>query len=231
MKPWHFDISRIRETSAFKALQEWLDEATNTPGLWALFGPAGSGKTYGLLAYAELHGIPYYQATGITTTTTLSKFLRSLLETVNATYDYYQDPFKQLCEWAATQEQPRLIIDEAARLTRSHFEALRDLTDFVPTSIILCGTHSLRAKLTYYDTIIYRIVGRFDMPLLTLEDIQNLTGLKNGAAYAIYSHTKGNICHVQRLVERIEGFPEEHITPELIAQLAKRYLLKAGEES
>lgn len=222
---WQYDESRIIHTTAYEATQDWLDEATNTPGIWALLGEPGVGKTFGAIAYALKHHIPFLTPPP-DTDITVRKWFRYLAIHLLPEHNPNDDPYYALCDWCETNALSRLILDEAVRLNRKCLDALRDLHDRYPVSIVLIGTSQLERKLSHYDTLVHRVCGVWRIPPLNLKDIETLfDGIDKRAAIAIYNRTGGNYRHLARLAERLQQMPTSAITPGVVHSLADRYIL------
>ena len=215
--PWHWDESQIRETSSYCAVQNWIEGATESPGLWLLVGPPGVGKTFGAVSYAAREGIPYICVpTGLgESVSALARVLCSALSIADG------NPIRALhahCEHAHV----RLIIDEAVRLNRPQLELIRDLADRYPLSAVLIGTDTLPKKLVYYDTIVHRVSGVFNVPPLTLGDLRLLLN-DTAVAEATYKRTKGNWRHLARVLERLENLDAP--TPAGVHKIADEVVL------
>jgi hypothetical protein len=217
--PWHWNEAAIRETTSYCAVQAWLEEATNTPGLWALIGPPGVGKTFGAVSYAIQNQVDYICPTPrkSDTPTAFARELCSVLGVVS-TNGSPIDALYAHCENARV----RLIIDEAVRLSRTQLELIRDLSDRYPIAVVLVGTDNLARKLAYYDTIVHRIAGVFQVPPLTLSDLRMLIG-DAGVAESVYKRTGGNWRYICRILERLDNYPVQ--TPGVVHEIADQVIL------
>lgn len=231
--PWTYDEGKIVHTQAYEATQEWLDEACSSPGIWVMLGDPGVGKTFGASAYAIRNRIPYL-APPPDRDLTVRRWLRYLAVHLAPDYNLSDDPYYLLCDWAESQPLARVIIDEAVRLRRPYLDALRDIYDRYPTTIVLIGTTELERKLQHYDTIIHRVCGVLRVPPLSIRDIQTVFEVSHEVATAIYNRTGGNYRHLALLANRLGQVPTTAITPGLVNTLADRYILgrpsKNGKE-
>lgn len=216
--PWEFDSTIIRETSSYLATQTWLEHAVNTPGLWGLIGPPGVGKTFGAVAYALRHNIPYICPLP-RKTDSINPFVRELCEVLGIKG---RDLLRALYEFAE-QTALRLIIDEAVRLKRPQLEVIRDLYDRHSICAVLIGTDELSHKLREYDTISHRVVGVFNVPPLSEDDLVLIYGDAE-VARAAYKRTGGNWRHLDRLHERLQVFPS--ITSAIVHEVARGCILE-----
>ncbi|RMH32693.1 MAG: ATP-binding protein [Acidobacteria bacterium] len=230
---WVFDEGKIIETSAYQATQEWLDEACSSPGIWVLLGEPGVGKTFGATHYALRNRIPYITPPP-DRDLTVRRWLRYLAVHLAPDHNPNDDPYYLLCDWAESQPLTRVIIDEAVRLRRPCLDALRDLHDRYPVTIVLIGTSELERKLQHYDTIVHRVCGVWRVPPLNTKDIEALYEVPRDVAATIYSRTGGNYRHLALLIDRLQRVPTTAITTGLVNTLADRYILgrpsKNGKE-
>lgn len=220
--PWLYDESRIVCTKPYTATQIWLDNATNTPGLWVVLGNPGVGKTFGVVSYAIRNNIPYLSPPA-DRETTARKFLRYIASHI--AFEEVKDAFTWLCEWCE-RSTPRLVIDEAVRLNRASFDAIRDLYDRYPFSVVFVGTNELEQKLAYYDTIIHRVTGVWRVPALDEDDISLLfPNMDKSIINEIYCATRGNFRHISLIAERIEQIQPSSIEAETVRHIAKSCLI------
>ncbi len=219
---WRFRLDKVKETSAYRLTQEWLETALDTPGIWLLIGESGTGKTWGAAAYAEQHSIPFVTPLAKGSENANAQ-LRYIASVVLPDYEQHRNPNYALLEWCLETYKPRLIIDEVSRLPRATLDALRDLTDRTPVSMVWIDTPKFEQKLknNYYDTIVHRINQRFNVPTLTTSDIALVVGLDGEIARCLHEQTRGNFRHLTRILENLR---EMELTVPLVQAIAKQFL-------
>lgn len=224
--PHRFDSDKITQTETYKSIQQWMQIASVSPGLWVLTGDPGHGKTWGAVSYALEHGISYLCA--LPGAFSSSKPGRVLLEIARAVFNEPPgrpaDAYQALLNWADITPNACIIIDEAQRIPGSAMDILRDITDRSPCSMIWIGTEALLKKISYYPVIRHRVSGRFSVPALTLNDMRLITGWENGLCGTLCDITHGNYRHVSNIMEYAQQINE--LSPDALIDIAKNLVPK-----
>ncbi|MEG2173742.1 MAG: ATP-binding protein [Desulfovibrionaceae bacterium] len=192
-----------------RAVQQAEDFEKGRPGMVAVWGEAGSGKTEAArMLYAE-KGVYLRAMEGITQ----AAFLQDLCYEVKGSRPHGAHRCKMAIIEALDDTRTTIYLDEADRLDVRRIEDLRDIHDITGSPIVLIGEQGLPTKLEARSRIIDRIPEEFRIPFQKMDrsdvalfalDAASLN-LSPEACVLVHREAKGNFRRVHNLLLSIEG--------------------------
>lgn len=208
-----------------RAVQQAEDTEKGRPGMVAVWGEAGSGKTEAArMLYAE-KGVYVRAMEGITQ----AAFLQDLCYEVKGSRPHGAHRCKMAIIEALDDARTTLYIDEADRLDVRRIEDLRDIHDVTGSPIVLIGEQGLPTKLEARSRIIDRIPNEFRIPFQKMEraDVALFAleaadlHLTPEACVLVHSEAKGNFRRVHNVLLSIESAARAADTNKISADMVK----------
>ena len=134
---------------AATAMQAIIDRSDGMPGMAALFGRPGLGKTSAAVYLSHPSGFNavYVGCRSFETTKSLAQMLLKELGVATKTHWPISTAFDHICEALVSSGRP-LVIDEVDRIAEKNtIELLRDLHDIAHTPLMLIGEELLQQTL------------------------------------------------------------------------------------
>ncbi|MCS7187986.1 MAG: ATP-binding protein [Armatimonadota bacterium] len=212
--PFSYDESLLRETKPYRATVTYLRKVCQHNCLALLEGEPGVGKTFGALAYARRNNIPFITVVErVLLEKAPGRFFKAMVSEITG-YEPTSlwDAIDRLYEWASNGRQSSAIfLDEAQWLTGKALDVFRRLHDFTGLTIVFIGHQGELSKLfARYPQAADRVVFRFAVPHLSLEDIRTLhPDLDEEVRQSIYEMTNGNFRRVVRLMGYVHGYAQQ----------------------
>lgn len=220
------------ETANVQQLRRAVGMAEDTekgrPGMVAVWGEAGSGKTEAAQMLYSERGYYLRAMEGITQ----CAFLQDLCFEVKGSRPHGSHRCKTEIIAALEGSHDPIFLDEADRLDIRRVEDLRDIYDMTGCPVVLIGESGLPTMLEARSRIIDRIpeefrvpfgkIGREDVALFALE-AADLT-LSPEACALIHSTTKGNFRRTHNLILSVESAARVACTGEVSADIVKSVL-------
>lgn len=213
-----------------KAVSTAEDTEKGRPGMVAVWGEAGSGKTRAAQAMYANKGVYLRALEGITQ----AAFLQALCYEVRGSRPH--SAYRCKTEIISRLEEARTVIyvDEADRLDIRRIEDLRDIYDLTGCPVVLIGEQGLPVKLEARSRIIDRIpeelrvsfgkIERQDVAIFALEAAE-LT-LSPEACALVHGETKGNFRRTHNLLLSLESAARAAGTGEVSADMVRAVLEK-----
>lgn len=215
-----------------KAVSMAVDTEKGRPGMVAVWGEAGSGKTEASqMLYAE-RGYYMRAMEGLTQ----CAFLQDLCYEVKGSRPHGSHRCKTEIITALEGTHEPIYLDEADRLDIRRIEDLRDIYDMTGCPVVLIGEQGLPTALEARSRIIDRIpeefrvsfgkIDRQDVALFALESAD--LSLSPEACALIHTTAKGNFRRVHNLVLSAESAARATGTDEVSADMVKVMLSGTG---
>ena len=211
-----------------KAIATALDTEKGRPGMVAVWGEAGSGKTQAAQEIYAGNGFYLRAMEGISQ----CAFLQSVCFEVKGSRPRTTYLCKTEVIKALDGSRQALFIDEADRLDIRRIEDLRDIYDMTGAPVVLIGEQGLPTRLESRSRIIDRIPNEFrvefgkidrqDVTLFALE-AADLT-LTPEASALVHTETRGNFRRVYNVVLSLESAARAAGSGEVSADLVKAVL-------
>ena len=169
-------IAQLRNVENLdEALEFALNRGPHLPGLVALYGFSGFGKTYSATYAANRHRAYYVEVRSTWTATVLCQAI--LRELGVSPGRRVSDMTAQIAETLLQTNRP-LILDEADYIiSRGLIEIVRDIHESSGAVIVLIGEERLEAKLRQFERVHNRVVRWVAAEPVDLQDAQRLARL------------------------------------------------------
>lgn len=214
------NVQRLR-----RIITSALDTEKGRPGMVAVWGEAGSGKT--IAAQALYVNSGYYLRA--MESVTQCAFLQDLCYEVKGSRPRSAAACKREIIAALDGDRQAIFVDEADRLNFHRIEDLRDIYDMTGAPIVLIGEQGLPTLLEARSRIIDRIPNEFRLPFAKIEPADvamyaleaAILSLTPEACTVIHTATRGNFRRVHNALLSIESAARAAGTNEVDAALAR----------
>lgn len=213
-----------------KAVGMAEDTIKGRPGMVAVWGEAGSGKTQAAQALYSENGVYLRALEGVTQ----AAFLQDLCFEVKGSRPHGAHRCKTEIISAFRNARTVVYVDEADRLDIRRIEDLRDIYDMTGCPVVLIGEQGLPTKLEARSRIIDRIpeelrvpfgkIERQDVALFALE-AANLA-LSPEACALVHTEAQGNFRRVHNLVLSLESAARAAGTGDVPVEMVRAVLAK-----
>lgn len=210
-----------------RVMRQALDTEKGRPGMVAVWGAAGLGKTLAAEQYYAHHGGAYVR---VWEDWTQQAMLQAVCYELTGTRPHGGNR----CKWAiceALADSRRVIyVDEADRLNIRRIEDLRDIYVYTGVPIVLIGEQTLPTKLAALSRVDDRIPAEYRVEFggITSADVmmyaQDAAGLALSPEASAYvaKATKGNFRRVHNMLLSLEQVAAAADTVDVDADMAKR---------
>ena len=214
------NVQRLR-----KIITSALDTEKGRPGMAAVWGEAGCGKTVAAQSLYVTSGYYLRAMEGVTQ----CAFLQDLCFEVKGSRPRSSAACKREIIAALDGERQAIFVDEADRLNVHRIEDLRDIYDMTGAPIILIGEQGLPTLLEARSRIIDRIPNEFRLAFGKVEaaDVAMYAmeaaglSLTPEACTVVHTATHGNFRRIHNALLSIESTARAAGTAEVDAQMAR----------
>ncbi|WP_164561560.1 AAA family ATPase [Nitratidesulfovibrio vulgaris] len=215
------NVTRLRA-----AVKQAEDTERGRPGMVAVWGEAGAGKTIAAHSlYAQRGGVFLRAMEGMSQ----HAFLQELCWEVKGTRPHGSHRCRADILRALEEDPATVYVDEADRLDLRRLEDLRDIHDITGCPVVLIGEQHLPGKLAERTRIDDRIPEEYRVPFsgITPRDVSLFAleaaeiVLTPGAAGLIHKQAKGNFRRIHNLMLSVESAARAHDTTEVDEALVR----------
>jgi hypothetical protein len=206
LKPNVWNVPAFKHTVA--ALTACRELGSGRRPLGLITAPAGDGKTFAAEWYLQSQkpGSVRHAFCPPKSILNTRSLLERLFEACGKTACSVRNSslFDELAIWLRS-EHAFLIVDEADRLRSAEVDLLRELAEVSGVALCLMGCPGILATLERVPAARHRIGFWFQVPPVCEQDLQKVLSGQFEASVidAIFSHTHGNLRHVEALIESL----------------------------
>jgi len=206
LKPIFLQTRNVRN---FQMMLDGLNDAAGEGRLGAVYGQAGRGKTRTAVYFTSHHGWPFLRVAHLWRTSEV-EFLRALSREVGIKHPPVRKGpcFTEIIDRLQANPTP-VVLDEFDRLTQSHLEIVRDLSDFSGAPFVLIGEEELAPFLRRNRRVWSRTFEKVEFGPIEAAEImkyvQEAAGLKLAPedAFTIGKKSGGDFRPVKRATARL----------------------------
>lgn len=158
-----------------QAITNAMNRAEHLPGIIALYGPSGWGKTFAATYSANKHRAYYVQCKSAWTR---KAFLKAVLEEMGiAPASTIYEMVDQIAQELALSGRPFIIDETDFLVERKYIEIVRDIYESSFATILLIGEEHLPAKLKKWERFHNRVLNWIPAQPATLSDSKILANI------------------------------------------------------